>query len=553
MKNVKSNKIQSFFYGNKMPWWLIGVSMVMGSGILVQPQIVSSALAKGGLSNMWMLWSEVIGVAAGVVFFAHLWRNVPIKTENELLLFRFSGIGARWLHGFRSIYVGAFVVPCILAFSILGFSNLVSFILGWSKMESIITTVIIVLIGTFFNRFTQRIRIDFVLLFVFILILALILPQIFIGAGGLSHIQESIASTNLNFQLFPSIGSIAFNNFLVFICLYWWSASILDMPDMKAQKLMTTRSSGDLVKSIILPELVVFLIGLFTFILPFIVWIRRSFSEFSNPELAYFSVFTDYLSTPFMILAVIMFLIAFLSVTHNNQNWGGSLLVQNFYKYYIKPSANERDIRNAGLFVMCMLVIVAGFFAYFSTSLFGIVRYIFSITAGVGPIFILRWYWWRINAWTQLSAMVSALILSAVYDLLIIYSPAFNEAISSLCFITNIDFYPLEIILLSIVVSAIWISVTFLTKPTDDSTIKRFVETIHPSGFWGKHSIPNQNKMLPIRFLIWILIAIKGVLAFVIFINFAKGNYTNFGILLCFYLLIFYLSYRWLNNINSKN
>ncbi len=202
---------------------------------------------------------------------------------------------------------------------------------------------------------------------------------------------------------------------------------------------------------------------------------------------------------------------------------------------------------------MCMIVIVAGFFAYYSTSLFGIFRYIFSITAGVGPVFILRWYWWRINAWSQLSAMVSALILSAVYDLLIIYSPAFNEAISSLCFITNIDFYPLEIIILSIVVSAIWISVTFLTKPTDDSTIKRFVETIHPSGFWGKHSVPNQNKMLPIRFLIWILIAIKGVLAFVIFINFAKGNYTNFGILLCFYLLIFYFSYKWLNNINSKN
>jgi hypothetical protein len=388
---------------------------------------------------------------------------------------------------------------------------------------------------------------------VFIVILALILPQIFIGAGGLGHIQESIANTNLNFQLFPSIGSIAFNNFLVFIGLYWWSASILDMPDMTAQKLMATRSSGDLVKSIILPELVVFFIGLFTFILPFIVWIHRSFSEFKNPESAYFSVFTDYLSMPFMILTVIMFLIAFLSVAHNNQNWGGSLLVQNFYIYYVKPDASERNIRNTGFLVMFMLVIVSGVFAYFSTSLFGIARYIFSITAGVGPVYILRWYWWRINAWSQLSAQISALLLSAIFDLLMQFSPAFNFSIHSLSQYSQIDLYPLEIILLSVVVTAIWISVTFLTKPTEDQTIERFVETVHPSGFWGRHNLLDQNKTLPKRLVIWFFLAIKGMLAFVIYINFAKGNYLNFGALLCVYLMIFYVSYRWLKSINAKS
>ena len=256
---------------------------------------------------------------------------------------------------------------------------------------------------------------------------------------------------------------------------------------------------------------------------------------------------------PFMILSLIMFLIAFLSVAHNNQNWGGSLLVQNFYKYYIKPEASERNIRNTGFLVMCMLVVVSGFFAYFSTSLFGIARYIFSITAGVGPVYILRWYWWRINAWSQLSAQVSALLLSAVFDLLMQFSPAFNFSIHSISQTSQIDLYPLEIILLSFVVTMIWISVTFLTKPTDGSTIKRFVETIHPSGFWGRYNLPNQNRMLPKRFFIWILLAIKGMLAFVIYINFAKGDYGNFGALLCTYLVIFYFSYRWLHRIDSKS
>ena len=163
----KIKALTSLFYSKNESWWLIGFSMILASGLIIEPQLICSALIKGQLSDMWLYWSGAIGAAFSVSFFAHLWRNIPVKTENEFLFFRFSGIGAKILHAFRSLYLGAIIIPFIIAFSILGFSKIVTYILAISPNSAIIILTGFLFVLTFFNSFKTRLRMDFILFLVF--------------------------------------------------------------------------------------------------------------------------------------------------------------------------------------------------------------------------------------------------------------------------------------------------------------------------------------------------------------------------------------------------
>ncbi|HCY00425.1 MAG TPA: hypothetical protein DG754_09830, partial [Bacteroidales bacterium] len=129
-----------------------------------------------------------------------------------------------------------------------------------------------------------------------------------------------------------------------------------------------------------------------------------------------------------------VFLMPFMAITQNNQNWCGSLLVQNFYKYYINPSASEKQLKQTGMLVMVFVAVLAAVIALFNDSILAIVKFIFAITAGVGPVFILRWYWHKINAWTQLTAMVVSLIYPVLYDLGYANIPVFTNFLNQTMF-----------------------------------------------------------------------------------------------------------------------
>ena len=124
------SKKANLFYSKNESWWLIGFSILLASGIMIEPQLICSSLLKGQLSDMWLYWCVGVGSAFSVSFFAHLWRKVPVKTENEFLFFRYSGIGARILHNFRSLYLGLLVVPFLISFSLLAVSKIFCFIVG---------------------------------------------------------------------------------------------------------------------------------------------------------------------------------------------------------------------------------------------------------------------------------------------------------------------------------------------------------------------------------------------------------------------------------------
>ena len=540
----------NLFYSKNERWWLIGFSMLMASSLMIEPQLICEALVKGQLSDMWLYWSAIIGSSFSVSFFAHLWRKVPVKTENEFLFFRYSGMGARVLHAFRSLYLGLLIVPFLISFSVLAFGKIICFILGIELRIAILLATLLLISLTFFNSLKSRLRIDFILFIIFMTFFCIITVNLFEHTGGLSHLATTIQSSKINFSIIPSIGSKTFNAFVVFVLVQWWSASLLDYPDMNGQKLMATNSSKDLVKSVFLPSLSVVLFRVVLFTLPFLAVCYGFTDGIADSELAFTNLFVKVLPSWMLVLVVLLFLIPFISLAQNMQNWGGSLLIENFYKHTINPSLSVSNAKNLGIMTMVYIVVIAGVIALYAENLVSITKYLFAITAGVGPVFMLRWYWWRINAWSQLSAMVAALVYPPIYDWLFANNKTIHQLIIALESNYNIEYYPVKIVILTIVVCTTWLLVTFLTTPTDRKTLETFAATIKPGGFWKPFS--NSGKTFSkLRVLAWLLQTGNGFLLYFIFWNFLIGSYVLFIGLLLLFVICFFVSYQLIQQANA--
>lgn len=544
-------KKSNLFYTKNEPWWLIGFSMLLAGGFMIEPQLIYASIVNGQLSDMWLYWSVAIGSAFSVSFFAHLWRNVPVKTENEFLFFRYSGSGATLLHQFRSLYLGLFIIPFLIGFSLLAYSKILCFIVAVELKLAIIASTVLLALLTFFNSLKSRLRIDFVLFIVFIISFLIISFSLFQNTGGLAHLASTIQSSKTNFDIIPSLGSKTFNAFIIFMLVQWWSASILDYPDMNGQKLMASNSGNDLAKSIFLPSLFIVLFRVVLFTLPFMA-VGYGFTNNSiDSELAFTSLFVKVLPSWMLVLVVVLFMIPFLSFVQNTQNWGGSLLIENFYKHSINPNVSDAKAKKLGIIAMIYIIIVSGVIAIYAESLVGITKYLFAITAGVGPVFMLRWYWWRINAWSQLSAMLAALVYPPILDWFYDYNKVIHELLIGLEHNLNIDYYPIKIIILTIAVCFTWLVVTFLTAPTATKTLETFAAIIKPGGFWKPFN--NSGKTFSkLRLLAWLLQTGNGFLLYFIFWNFLIASYALFVGLLLLFVLGFFVSYQLIQKANAN-
>lgn len=548
----KSKQIEShLFYSKKESWWLIGFSMILSGGLMIEPQLICASLLNGELSDMWLYWSAGIGSAFSISFFAHLWQNVPVKTENEFIFFRFSGNGAKLLHTFRSLYLGFIIIPFIISFSLLAFAKICCYILKIELTTTILLLTGVLIVLTFINSFRLRLRMDFLLFLCFILIASGLFIALYSNTGGLNQLSSVLKTPKYNFTIIPTIGSKTFNAFLVFLFVQWWSASILDYPDMNGQKLMASKGSNDLVKSVFLPTLFVFFFRILLFTLPFMAVVYGFASHASDPELAFTTLFVKALPSWMLIFVVLLFMIPFLSFVQNNQNWGGALLTENFYKHNINPNLSDDKGKKIGIIAMLYIITASGGIALYADSLIGITKYLFAITAGVGPVFMLRWYWWRINAWSQLSAMIAALLYPPILDAL--YESNFIIRQTLLQWQQNyaLEYYPIKLIILTVVVCITWITITFITAPTEQSVLQKFAATVQPGGFWK--GVQNSGQSFSkLRVLAWLLQVCNAFLVYFIFWHFLIGNYIIFIILLLIFISFFFVSYQLLQKANAK-
>ena len=454
---------------------LLGLSLLMNMPLLYEPQLIASYLVSNNLPGVWIAWSGMFSLATGLIFFSGLWEKLPIKTENDFSLFRYSGWSAQVLVAFRAVFLGVFIIPLILAQTLVGFASIISIGFAIPIAHAYILVGVLLTCAALLNDIRKRILADAITAIVFIVLLGVFCVGLFIERGSPWSIASKINSAGFSLRLFPSTGdTFSWVNLAVLLCLQWWLASLCDLPDMEGQKLLNTPEKNG-ARQFMTGILLFMVLQVFLMFIPLYAMGEHAANGLHSGE-ELIAIFLQHLSDWVKWPGLIMFLLAFVSLSANYQLWSASMVIGEVQKLNIKPF--ERIMNFLPRLWMIAFTWLSVYTAIRFDSLLGIVRHLFVISAGVGPVFILRWFWKRINAWSQLTAMLASLIYSFIYHQLLERSLAFRNVLDALKSKFLLNDYSLELILLGTLVSATWIMVTFLTSPVNEAHSKRFFEVV---------------------------------------------------------------------------
>ncbi len=486
-KAGKSSK-DFFLSGNDMPWWLLGVSMVATTFSADTPNLVTDIVRKTGVAGNWVWWAFLLTGMTTVFIYAKLWRRSGITTDLEFYELRYSGAPATFLRGFRSIYLGVFFNVMIMATVLLAGIKIGGVMLGMSPIQTVLLVSLVTVVYSSLGGLRGVILTDF---FQFILsMIGMVAAAIFIvnlpEIGGLSKL---ISHPNVvdKIDFFPDFTNmeVAIPLFFVPIAVQWWSSWY---PGAEpggggyiAQRMLSAKTENDATKATLFfnvahyalrpwPWILIALGSLIVF--PELSNIRESFpnvdASIVADDLAFPAMLT-LLPSGLMGLVIASLIAALMSTISTHLNWGASYIVNDFYARFINTEATEKDLVKIGRIATIALMVLSAVFALFLTNAMQAFNILLQIGAGTGLLFILRWFWWRINAYSEIAAMISSLIIAIFFEML--YSGDLPSH------------YRLVIGVL--ITSAVWIITTMVTRPTEMGTLKSFYKLIQPhSGGW---------------------------------------------------------------------
>lgn len=493
----QSGKSASDFFlsGRNMPWWLLGVSMVATTFSADTPNLVTDIVRKDGVSGNWVWWAFLITGMMTVFIYAKLWRRSGIVTDLEFYELRYSGKQAAFLRGFRAIYLGVIFNVLIMATVCLAAIKIGSTLLGISPIQTLLIASVVTVIYSAIGGLKGIILTDF-----FQFIIAMIgtiwaavvivnLPEI----GGLENLMthENVVG---KLDFFPDFSNTeAFISLLIIpLAVQWWAAYY---PGAEpggggyiVQRMLAAKDEKNAVAATLLfniahyalrpwPWILIALCSLIVF--PDLDSIRTAFPNVDasvvDDDLAYSAMLT-FLPKGLLGIVIASLIAAFMSTISTHLNWGSSYLVNDFYKRFMNPEATEKQMVLIGRLSTVALMILAAVFALFlqnAKEAFGI---IVLMGAGTGLLFILRWFWWRINAYSELAAMIISLLVAITFKFII--PGTFSSHV--------------ELILSVLITTVGWIAVTYMTAPVDSNTLISFYKLIKPHSY-GWEPVINQG------------------------------------------------------------
>ena len=476
-----------FLSGRNLPWYLAGLSMVATTFAADTPLAVTELVAKNGISGNWLWWNFAFGGMLTVFFFARLWRRAGIMTEAEFAEIRYSGKPARFLRGFRALYLGLFMNVIII-----GWVNkaMISILVGLFGIdESIVLlyvfgAMILVAVYSAISGLWGVVVTDAFQFFIAItgcIILAVIVvnsPQV----GGMTGLQEKLPDYVFNF--FPTIsdvstaaGTLAMTtfSFLAYIGIIWWASWYPGAEPggggYVAQRMMSAKNEKHSLFATLFFQIAHYTIRPWPWIVVGLASLVL-YPELSDSQkgMGYIYAMRDFLPVGLKGLLVAAFFAAYMSTIATQLNWGTSYIVNDFYKRFIVKGKQESYYVLSSRVFTIILMFISLIVTLFINKISGAWAFIIECGAGVGLVLILRWFWWRINAWSEISAMIAPFIIL----------PVINGI--------GIEF-PFTLFIIVPVTTICWVTITLLTKPTEDVVLKSFYRKIHPGGImWKKVS-----------------------------------------------------------------
>ena len=489
--NRKTGFVSIFRSTKKTNWLVAGLSMFMLFASTDSAQLYSGLIYNKGISGLWLLWAAMLSIAVVPIVFAPLWSKLDFITDNQFILFRFSGKGAKVLHQFRAIYVGGIVVAFSLSFQTIAFSRILQIFFDISTNQSLLITGGLLSAFALKNSFANKFNTD--LFHALIYFTSIIVSYYYLSeySGGLSvAIEDLRQNAPEKLSLFPSTDNKEFlYAIFVYLGVQWWSASLFDGGGAEMSRYTASGTRWGAIKvglSPILLGIIVILVLISMSLMSFVNLLPNQNGELVMIEAIFHNV-PDSLG-PLILLG---FFALFITTAESVMNWGASFITVDFYKGYIAKEKSGGHYARFSFLIMLFLSLISLVFSLYIDSLESLIKIVFSISAGVAPVFIIRWFWMRINAWSQLAAMISSGVYTLIFYVVQDHFQHFFEQ-------SVLQSYEWRLIIVTILTSITWLVVTFLTPKDDNQTIERF-RKILPSS----HEI---IKSFVIAFLVGIMV-----------------------------------------------
>ncbi len=533
-KRAASSTEEYFLSGRSLPWWIVGTSMVATTFAADTPLAITEFVRGPGIWQNWFWWNLLMGSLLSVFLFSRLWRRAEILTDNELLELRYSGKPAAFLRAFKAGYFAILYNFIVMGWVINAMASVVSVMLNMDKWTAVWLCVVIALVYAILSGFWGVVVTDLVQ-FVIAMFGSIALAIIALNyVGGmevlLSKLNELLGSdvlTDNTLKFIPPIPDTGvatqtfwespFSKFLIFISVMWWSHHGTDGGGYIIQRMSSAKNERHALLATLWFNIAHYALRVWPWIIVAVVSIvmfpiiPSEYSEL-GVKAGYPLVMNTLLGPGLKGILIVSFLAAFMSTIDTHLNWGVSYLINDIYKRFFKPNESERHYVLVGKIMTVILMILAAFTALKMQSISKAWEFIFAMGAGIGLVLILRWFWWRVNAWSEITALATSIVITISFEIIAYFQTINNNLEYSLfgsapsIFGMSLQVHHKLMIIVPIAIIA-WVTVTFFTEPEPMTKLESFYKRVQPGGWWGPVTSSFDHTLQPVTkgiFILWL-------------------------------------------------
>jgi solute:Na+ symporter, SSS family len=478
-----------FLSGRRLPWWLLGFSMVATSFSTDTPNLVTDLVRTHGVAGNWAWWAFLITGMVTVFLYARLWRRSEVLTDIEFYELRYSGRAAAFLRGFRAVYLGVLFNVMIMASVTLAAIKIGTVMLGLTPVETVAAAMVVTVVFSTLGGFRGVIFSDFVL-FIVAMVGALGAAYLSVTHPDVGGLQALLSHPNVAGRLSimppfdlstPESRDFLLGFLIIPLAVQWWSVWYPGAEPggggYMAQRMLAARGQTDAMKATLFyncvhyavrpwPWILVALSSLVLF--PDLESLQRAFPHVPADKIGHdlgYSAMLTFLPTGLLGLVLASLLAAYMSTISTHLNWGASYVVNDVYKRFLEPGATEARLVLIGRISTVTMMLLAALLSLQLTNAIQAFQIMLQVGAGTGLLFILRWFWWRINPWSELAAMVASFVVAVSLQVIDVGWPEYQRIWVGV-----------------LITTLIWVGVTFVTPASDEATLREFVRRVNPGG-----------------------------------------------------------------------
>jgi len=526
-KNKASGSLTDFFLaGRNLPWYIAGISMVATTFAADTPLWVAEVIKKNGISGNWLWWNMLIGGMLTTFFFAKMWRKANVLTELEFLELRYSGKAAKLFRKFKSVYLGIFFNTIIIGWVNAAMIKILIIFLNIDYNTAFMYIGILMVLIAIYSSLSGLLGVAITDALQFVLAMAgcLILAIIMLNSeqvGGITGLKEQLPAWRFDF--FPNINStgsaigtfgLSIGAFFSFVAIQWWASWY---PGNEpggggyiSQRMMSTKNEKHAVFATLFFQISHYALRPWPWIIvglcALVVYPDLAMNEAGN---GFVMAMRDFMPVGLRGLLFTAFLGAYMSTISTQLNWGASYLTNDLYKRQAEESGkeiNQKQLVKMGKLFTIIIMAIALIATSFIDTIDGAARFLIASSAGLGAVLILRWYWSRINIWSEISATIAPILGYSLCKFIV--APMFNIDLGNDEIQNNFIANEGVLICTTLFTTIVWLIVTFLTKPESDNTLQKFYKQVEPEGAWNsvreKLNLEKKKSQIPELIICWL-------------------------------------------------